>query len=131
MFDNFARKSVDRVEAGDICAICGVQDIGIGETILSGASEPLPSIKVEEPTVRMTFQVNTSPFAGKEGKYVTTRNINDRLERELERNLAMKVEKGESADTFVVCGRGTLHIGILIENMRREGYEFALKFPTT
>ena len=129
VFDNFARKSVDRVEAGDICAICGVQDIGIGETILSGASEPLPSIKVEEPTVRMTFQVNTSPFAGKEGKYVTTRNINDRLERELERNLAMKVEKGESADTFVVCGRGTLHIGILIENMRREGYEFAIGPP--
>ena len=129
VFDNFARKAVDKVEAGDICAICGVGDIGIGETILSGASEPLPSIKVEEPTVRMTFQVNTSPFAGKEGKYVTTRNINDRLERELERNLAMKVEKGDSADTFVVCGRGTLHIGILIENMRREGYEFAIGPP--
>lgn len=131
VFDNFARKSVDTVKAGDICAVCGIGDIGIGETICSGdaVNSPLPSIKVEEPTVRMTFQVNTSPFAGKEGKYVTTRNLNDRLERELERNLAMKVEKGDSSDTFVVCGRGTLHIGILIENMRREGYEFAIGPP--
>lgn len=130
VFDNFARKSVTSVKAGDICAVCGVNDIGIGETILKGDNAiPLPSIKVEEPTVRMTFQVNTSPFAGKEGKYVTTRNLNDRLQRELERNLAMRVEKGESSDTFIVCGRGTLHIGILIENMRREGYEFAIGPP--
>ena len=86
-------------------------------------------LQVEEPTVRMTFLVNTSPFAGREGKYVTTRNIKDRLERELERNLALRVEPGENADAFNVSGRGTLHIAILIENMRREGYEFAVGPP--
>lgn len=129
VFDNFKRKNVDQVEAGDICALCGIADVGIGETILSGEAVPMPSIKVEEPTVRMTFSVNTSPFAGKEGKFVTTRNLNDRLQRELERNLAMTVERGETADSFIVCGRGTLHISILIENMRREGYEFAVGPP--
>ncbi|KAJ6332024.1 hypothetical protein OIU76_010410 [Salix suchowensis] len=91
--------------------------------------KPLPSIKVEEPTVKMAFSINTSPFVGREGKYVTSRNLRDRLFRELERNLAMKVEEGETADTFVVSGRGTLHITILIENMRREGYEFMVGPP--
>ncbi|MCO5593693.1 hypothetical protein L7F22_047710 [Adiantum nelumboides] len=89
----------------------------------------LPTIRVEEPTVKMSFSVNTSPFAGREGKYVTSRNLRDRLYRELERNLAMKVEDGETADTFIVSGRGTLHITILIENMRREGYEFMVGPP--
>jgi len=84
---------------------------------------------VEDPTVSMTFKVNTSPFAGKEGKFVTSRNLKDRLDRELERNLALRVEPGETADAFVVSGRGTLHLGILIENMRREGYEFEIGPP--
>ena len=101
----------------------------IGETIMAGGAEPLPTITVEEPTVRMTFSVNGSPFAGKEGKFVTSRNIKDRLDRELERNLALKVEPGDTADTFIVCGRGALHITILIENMRREGFEFCIGPP--
>ena len=87
-------------------------------------------LQVEEPTVRMTFLVNTSAFAGKEGKFVTSRNLKERLERELERNLALRVEPGESADQFIVSGRGSLHISILMENMRREGYEFAVGPPT-
>jgi predicted membrane GTPase involved in stress response len=89
----------------------------------------LAFLQVEKPTVRMTFSVNTSPFAGREGKYVTSRNIKDRLERELERNLALTVEPGETADRFVVSGRGALHISILIENMRREGFEFQVGPP--
>ena len=88
-----------------------------------------PCPQVEEPTVRMTFAINTSPFAGREGKYVTSRNIKERLDRELERNLAMRVEPGETADQFIVSGRGALHISILMENMRREGYEFAVGPP--
>ena len=87
-------------------------------------------IQVEEPTVRMTFLVNTSAFAGKEGKFVTSRNLKERLERELERNLALRVENGDTADAFIVSGRGALHISILMENMRREGYEFAVGPPT-
>lgn len=86
--------------------------------------------QVEEPTVRMTFLVNTSAFAGKEGKFVTSRNLKERLNRELERNLALRVESGETADAFIVSGRGALHISILMENMRREGYEFAVGPPT-
>lgn len=89
---------------------------------------PVP--QVEEPTVRMTFLVNTSAFAGKEGKFVTSRNLKERLERELERNLALRVESGDTADAFIVSGRGALHISILMENMRREGYEFAVGPPT-
>ncbi len=87
-------------------------------------------MQVEEPTVRMTFLVNTSAFAGKEGKFVTSRNLKERLERELERNLALRVEPGDTADAFIVSGRGALHISILMENMRREGYEFAVGPPT-
>jgi GTP-binding protein len=130
VYDNFSRVTVEEVQAGDICAVTGIQDIGIGETLCSKeAPVALPTIKVEEPTVSMTFKVNTSPFAGKEGKFVTSRNIKDRLDRELERNLAMRVEPGETADAFVVSGRGTLHLGILIESMRREGYEFEIGPP--
>ncbi|WVY98938.1 hypothetical protein V8G54_031089 [Vigna mungo] len=130
VYDKFSRVPADNVEAGDICAVCGITDIQIGETIADKVSgKPLPSIKVEEPTVKMSFSINTSPFVGREGKYVTSRNLRDRLYRELERNLAMKVEDGETADTFVVSGRGTLHITILIENMRREGYEFMVGPP--
>merc|ERR1712070_1325988 len=94
-----------------------------------GSATPLPTIKVEEPTVKVVFAVNTSEFAGQEGKFVTSRNIKDRLDRELERNLALKVEPGLTADEFVVAGRGSLHITILIENMRREGYEFCVGPP--
>lgn len=130
VYDNFSRVAVDEVGAGDICAITGLADVAIGETVCArDAPDPLPTISVEEPTVRMTFAVNTSPFAGREGKFVTSRNIKDRLERELERNLALRVEPGETADQFVVSGRGALHISILIENMRREGFEFAVGPP--
>ncbi|KAJ4840679.1 putative elongation factor TypA-like svr3, chloroplastic [Turnera subulata] len=130
VYDKFSRVPADRVEAGDICAVCGIGDIQIGETIADKLTgKPLPTIKVEEPTVKMNFSINTSPFLGREGKYVTSRNLRDRLYRELERNLAMRVEDGETADTFIVSGRGTLHITILIENMRREGYEFMVGPP--
>eukprot|EP00667_Euglena_gracilis_P002880 EG_transcript_2884 len=130
VYDNFARKAVETVTAGDICAISGLETVSIGETICeNGNPRPLPTIKVEEPTVRMTFIVNTSPFAGREGKFVTSRNLKDRLDKELERNLALRVEPGETADEFIVCGRGTLHLSILIENMRREGYEFCVGPP--
>ena len=104
--------------APDICIACS-----------SSPDSRLCPAQVEEPTVRMNFLVNTSPFAGKEGKFVTTRNIKDRLQRELERNLALRVEAGETADAFVVSGRGALHISILIENMRREGFEFGVGPP--
>ncbi|MBA0851560.1 hypothetical protein Goshw_022154 [Gossypium schwendimanii] len=130
VYEKFSKTPVERVEAGDICAVCGIEDIQIGETIADKAfGKPLPAIKVEEPTVKMAFSINTSPFVGREGKYVTSRNLRDRLYRELERNLAMRVEDGETADTFIVSGRGTLHITILIENMRREGYEFMVGPP--
>ncbi|KAL2923642.1 putative elongation factor TypA-like SVR3 chloroplastic [Bienertia sinuspersici] len=130
VYEKFLRAPVDSVDAGDICAVCGIGDIQIGETIADKAfGKPLPAIKVEEPTVKMSFSINTSPFVGREGKYVTSRNLRDRLYRELERNLAMKVEDGETSDTFIVSGRGTLHITILIENMRREGYEFMVGPP--
>jgi len=129
IYNNFKRTDIPSVGAGDICAIAGLPDVGIGETIMADGAVPLPTIEVEEPTVRMTFNVNTSPFAGREGKFVTSRNIKERLDRELERNLALKVEPGDTADTFIVCGRGALHITILIENMRREGYEFCIGPP--
>ncbi|KAM1197398.1 hypothetical protein ACFX2I_008993 [Malus domestica] len=130
VYEKFSRAPAESVEAGDICAVCGINDIQIGETIACKISgTPLPAIRVEEPTVKMAFAINTSPFVGREGKYVTSRNLRDRLSRELERNLAMKVEDGETADTFIVSGRGTLHITILIENMRREGYEFMVGPP--
>lgn len=130
VYEKFNRVAAETVEAGDICAVCGIDDIQIGETIADKISgKPLPAIRVEEPTVKMAFSINTSPFVGREGKYVTSRNLRDRLYRELERNLAMKVEDGETADTFLVSGRGTLHITILIENMRREGFEFMVGPP--
>jgi len=130
VYDNFSRVGVDEVQAGDICALTGLQDVTIGDTICQKETPvALPTIQVEEPTVSMTFKVNTSPFAGKEGKFVTSRNLKDRLDRELERNLALRVEPGETAEAFRVSGRGTLHLGILIENMRREGYEFEIGPP--
>ncbi|XP_040372509.1 putative elongation factor TypA-like SVR3, chloroplastic isoform X2 [Rosa chinensis] len=121
------RIAIGRLHAGELRK---GMDVKIGETIADKTDgKPLPAIRVEEPTVKMAFAINTSPFVGREGKYVTSRNLRDRLSRELERNLAMKVEDGETADTFIVSGRGTLHITILIENMRREGFEFMVGPP--
>ena len=130
VYDNFVKVPVEEVSAGDICAFTGISEVSIGHTLCdASAVEPLPTIAVEEPTVRMTFSVNTSPFAGVEGKFVTSRNLKERLERELERNLALRVEPGTGAEAFEVSGRGALHLGILMENMRREGYEFAVGPP--
>merc|ERR1719460_174841 len=130
-FSNFQREVVDEVEAGDICAFVGMPNIAIGETVAcKSCPKPLAKIEVEKPTVRMKFLVNTSPFAGREGEFINGRDIKNRLERELERNLALSVEPGQSADEFVVCGRGTLHITILIETMRREGFEFQIGPPS-
>ncbi len=124
------RIEVEEVAAGDIIALTGLTDVGIGDTI-ADPNDPrqLPPIKVEEPTVRMTFGVNTSPFAGREGTYVTSRKIRERLYQEVERDVALRVSETDSAETFLVAGRGELHLGILIENMRRDGYEFQVSKP--
>ncbi|WP_206486518.1 translational GTPase TypA [Thalassotalea sp. G2M2-11] len=124
------RHEVEQAEAGDIIAITGLGELKISDTICCpNEVEPLPALSVDEPTVTMTFQVNTSPFAGQEGKYVTSRNIKDRLEKELVHNVALRVEQLDDPDKFKVSGRGELHLGILIENMRREGYELAVSRP--
>ncbi|HZS89088.1 MAG TPA: translational GTPase TypA [Chloroflexota bacterium] len=124
------RVAVERATAGDIVALTGIAEAGLGDTIASvDAPESLPPIAVEEPTVKMTFGVNTSPFAGRDGQYVTSRQLRERLLRELETNLALRVEDTESADTLQVSGRGELHLAILIETMRREGYEFQVSRP--
>jgi GTP-binding protein len=130
VFDGLDRRLAEEVLAGDIIAIMGVSDAKIGETIADpDHPEVLPRIRVEEPTVRMTFGVNTSPIAGREGTYVTSRNIRERLFKETERDVALRVADGDRADIFVVSGRGELHLGILIETMRREGYEFQVSKP--
>lgn len=124
------RHEVDSAQAGDIIAITGLGELKISDTICDpNTVEALPQLSVDEPTVTMTFQVNTSPFAGKEGKYVTSRNILERLQNELVHNVALRVEDTENPDKFKVSGRGELHLGILIENMRREGYELAVSRP--
>ncbi|MCR4393377.1 MAG: translational GTPase TypA [Dehalococcoidales bacterium] len=124
------RIEVEEVEAGDIIALTGMQKVSIGDTICSPEKpEALPRIEVSEPTVKMTFGVNTSPFAGREGKYSTTRQLRERLYRELETNLSLRVQDTDSPDTFLVSGRGELHLSILIETMRREGYEFEVSKP--
>lgn len=130
IFEGIARTEVDEVVAGDICAMVGVEDIDIGDTISDAENpEPLSIIDIDEPTISMYFTVNTSPFYGKEGKYVTSRHLRDRLYKELEKNVAMRLEETGSPDTYKVSGRGLLHLSILIENMRREGYEFAVGPP--
>lgn len=130
VFEGIERKEVEEVAAGDICAIVGLEDIDIGDTIADSENpEPLPIIAIDEPTISMNFTVNTSPFYGKEGKYVTSRHLHDRLQKELKQNVALKVEDTGSPDTFKVSGRGILHLSILIENMRREGYELAIGAP--
>jgi GTP-binding protein len=124
------RVGVDRASAGDIVAVTGLQDVTIGDTVTSPeAPEALPRIEVGEPTVEMTFGVNTSPVAGREGRFSTTRQLRDRLFRELETNLSLRVQETDSPDTFLVKGRGELHLAILIETMRREGYELEVSRP--
>ena len=129
-YEGLKRVETPSAGAGDIICVAGIADINIGETACDpDCIEPLDFIKIDEPTLSMNFIVNDSPFAGKEGKYVTSRNIRDRLFKEVETNVAMRVEETDSTDTFKVSGRGELHLSILIETMRREGYEFAVSRP--
>lgn len=129
-FEGLSRVEVDSAAAGDIVCISGISDINIGETACSpDCIEPMPFIKIDEPTISMNFMVNDSPFAGREGKFVTSRNIRDRLFKEVETNVSMRVEETDSTDTFKVSGRGELHLSILIETMRRQGYEFQVSKP--
>ncbi|MDE6409300.1 MAG: translational GTPase TypA [Muribaculaceae bacterium] len=130
VFEGMGRKKVSEVSSGDICAIVGLENFEIGDTLtLFDNPEPLPRIAIDEPTMSMTFTINDSPFFGKDGKYVTSRHINDRLEKELDRNLALRVKKGDMEDKWIVYGRGVLHLSILIETMRREGYELQVGQP--
>ncbi len=130
IFDGFEKRKVQEVTAGEICAITGIEGFDISDTIADFENpEALPTIKIDEPTMSMTFTINDSPFFGQDGKFVTSRQIKERLEKEVERNLALKVEQTESADTFRVFGRGVLHLSVLIETMRREGYELQIGQP--
>ena len=127
VFEGLGRTKVDAVQSGDICAIIGVEGFEIGETIADANDpEPLPTIAIDEPTMSMLFTINNSPFFGKDGKFVTSRHIYDRLMKELDKNLALRVVPTDSADSWLVYGRGVLHLSVLIETMRREGYEFAV-----
>ncbi|MFI3247779.1 MAG: translational GTPase TypA [Rikenellaceae bacterium] len=130
IFDGLGKKKVDVVPCGEICAVVGIEGFDIGDTICDYENpEPLPTISIDEPTMSMTFTINNSPFFGKDGKYVTSRHIKDRLDKELEKNLALRVEEGLTADSFLVFGRGVLHLSVLIETMRREGYELQVGQP--
>ncbi len=131
VFEGLGKKKVTEVLAGDICAIVGLDDFNIGETVADFENpEGLPIIPVDEPTMSMLFSINTSPFYGRDGKFVTSRHLRDRLWKEMEKNLALRAEESGSADSFLVYGRGILHLGILIETMRREGYELTVGQPT-
>ena len=128
--EGLERVEVEKAEAGDIVCVTGIEKLYISDTLCDPENiEHLPPLSVDEPTVSMTFQVNDSPFAGKEGKFVTSRNIKDRLEQELLSNVALRVEQGESADKFKVSGRGELHLSVLIESMRRDGFELGVSKP--
>ena len=130
VFEGMGKVKVDTVEAGDICAIVGLEGFEIGDTVADLENpEALASIKIDEPTMSMLFTINDSPFFGKEGKFVTSRHIKDRLDKELEKNLALRVEDTGSADSHNVFGRGVLHLSVLIETMRREGYELQIGQP--
>ncbi len=130
VFDGLGKAKVDKVECGEICAIVGIEGFEIGDTICDYENpEPLPPIAIDEPTMSMLFTINNSPFFGRDGKYVTSRHLKERLDRELEKNLALRVEPGQNADSFVVYGRGVLHLSVLIETMRREGYELQVGQP--
>ncbi len=129
-FEGLGKKRALDAQAGDICAVAGLDPVDIGDTIAC-PDEPsaLPVVAIDEPTMSMTFHVNNGPFAGKEGKYVTSLNLRDRLYKELQTNVALRVEPGENADAYIVSGRGLMHLGILLENMRREGYEVCVGKP--
>jgi GTP-binding protein len=130
VFEGLGKRKVESVISGDICAINGIEDFEIGDTFSDAEMpEALPSIAVDEPTMSMLFTINDSPFFGREGKFVTSRHIKDRLERELEKNLALRLQETDSADKFMVFGRGVLHLSVLIETMRREGYELQIGQP--
>ncbi len=130
IFEGMGKKRVAEVHAGDICAVVGIENFNIGETIADlELPDALPIIEIDEPTMNMVFGINNSPFFGQDGKYVTSRHIKDRLDKELEKNLALRVEATESADSFLVYGRGIMHLGVLIETMRREGYELTIGQP--
>ena len=130
VFEGLGKAKVDKVGCGEICAIVGIEGFEIGDTICDYENpEPLPPIAIDEPTMSMLFTINNSPFFGRDGKYVTSRHIKERLDRELEKNLALRVEPGQNADSFIVYGRGVLHLSVLIETMRREGYELQVGQP--
>ncbi|MEY8762210.1 MULTISPECIES: translational GTPase TypA [Clostridium] len=131
VYDGLKKLEVEEAKLGDIVAVSGIPDINIGETIASASDpEPLPFVDIDEPTLTMNFMVNDSPFAGREGEFVTSRHLRDRLMKELETNVALRVEETDSPDCFKVSGRGELHLSVLIETMRREGYEFQVSKPT-
>jgi GTP-binding protein len=130
VFDKLGRVPVEEATAGDITALVGLEKVTIGDTV----SDPqirraLPRVSVDEPTIQMVFGINTSPFAGREGKYVTSQHLSARLKKELERNVALRVEPADSGDSFQVFGRGVLHLSVLVETMRREGYELSIGKP--
>ena len=130
VFDKLGRVEAEEATAGDIAALVGLEDVTIGDTV----SDPndrraLPRVTVDEPTIQMVFSINSSPFVGREGKYVTSQHLNQRLQKELERNVALRVEPMDSMDSFQVFGRGVLHLSVLIETMRREGYELSIGKP--
>ena len=130
IFDGFEKRKAVKVESGEICAITGIEGFEIGDTIADAENpEALPTINIDKPTMSMLFTINDSPFFGKEGKFVTSRHLNDRLMKELEKNLALRVESAGTADSFRVFGRGVLHLSVLIETMRREGYELQIGQP--
>ena len=130
VFDGLGKTKVDTVQCGDICAVVGLDGFEIGDTVADYENpEPLPPIEVDEPTMSMLFCINNSPFFGREGKFVTSRHLKERLEKELEKNLALRVKPGPNADSFVVYGRGVLHLSVLIETMRREGFELQVGQP--
>ncbi|MBK7804798.1 MAG: translational GTPase TypA [Saprospiraceae bacterium] len=130
VFEGLGKLKVPSVRSGDLCAVVGVDDFDIGDSIVDmNSPEALPRIEVDEPTMSMLFTINNSPFFGKEGKYVTSRHLRDRLYKELEKNLALRIEDGDTEDKFEVYGRGVLHLSVLIETMRREGYEFQVGKP--
>lgn len=129
-FEGMGRKKVESVKSGDICALVGIEGFEIGDTVADiNNPEPLPRIAIDEPTMSMTFTINDSPFFGKDGKFVTSRHIHDRLTKELDRNLALRVKKADHEDTWTVFGRGVLHLSVLIETMRREGFELQVGQP--
>ena len=128
--DGLGRTPVEKAEMGDIVCFSGIEDITIGDTVTEvNTPEPLPFVKISEPTLEMTFSVNDSPFAGQDGKFVTSRQIHDRLYKELLKDVSLKVRDGDTTDSFIVSGRGEMHLSILIETMRREGYEFSVSMP--